>query len=127
MKPAPHAPGETIMRIIQPAGRTRRATTGEFLRGPVPMAWLRHAVELGSAAVSAGIALWFVAGMSRSTEVEATHARLGRSIGVSPRTIMRGVEALEGAGLIRVVHRVGRGSRVVLVKTPNRVSNQEMA
>ena len=47
--------------------RLARPMKGEhFLKGPVPLRWLVSAARLPGKSLHAGIALWYVAGLTRS-------------------------------------------------------------
>jgi DNA-binding transcriptional ArsR family regulator len=89
---------------------------GEFIRGPLPLAWWERACQLpGGKVLAVALALWFEAGLQK----RATDLRLPKEVaerfGVSRGAKSEGLRALEGAGLIRVV-RVGSPSvRVTLV------------
>jgi hypothetical protein len=95
---------------ISARGRVR----GEFLKGPVPLAWLSAASKLpGKAALAVGLALWFEAGRRRSQTVTLTSAILAR-FGVNRKAKYRGLASLERTGLIDVV-RVPRRNPVVTI------------
>ena len=98
-----------------PTGNTaRRRVRGEFLKGPVPLAWLSAASKLpGKAALAVGLALWFEAGRRRSQTVTLTSAILAR-FGVNRKGKYRGLASLEREGLIEVV-RVPRRNPVVTI------------
>jgi hypothetical protein len=91
--------------------RLPRPARGEqYLGGPIPAGWLERAGRLQGKALHLGIALWFAAVRSRGKNpaVVLTDALAGR-FGLKSRTTRsRSVEALEGAGLVRVERRSGR-------------------
>jgi hypothetical protein len=97
-----------------PDNPARRRVRGEFLKGPVPLAWLSAASKLpGKAVLAVGLALWFEAGRRRSNTVTLTSAILAR-FGVNRKGKYRGLASLEQAGLIEVV-RVPRRNPVVTI------------
>ena len=88
---------------------------GEFLKGPIPLAWLSRASRLrGKAALAVGLALWFEAGRRRGREVVLTTAICER-FGVNRKAKYRALFALEKANLI-VVKRVSRRNPVVTIQ-----------
>lgn len=92
-------------------GRKRkpRATQSEpFLRGPIPVWWLARAHEAGGSALAAGLALWFVRGVSGKPSPVKVTASVRRRFGLSPDRNGYGLRALEAAGLVAFVKR-GRG------------------
>jgi len=98
-------------RQTQPDRNGRR-----FLRGPVPLDWLEHAARLNASALSVGVALWYLAGVTRShTSLALSNERL-KSWGVTRYTKRRALKRLEDAGLIRAVYRKGKSPVIDLRK-----------
>lgn len=89
-------------------GQRRRLRAEPFLRGPIPLAWLAKAAQLRKPALPAGIGLWFVRGVSQRTGPIRVSAALRKKVGLSAGQMLRGLRALEGAGLVRFV-KEGRG------------------
>jgi hypothetical protein len=72
----------------QPTKRTRlpRHRAGEeFLRGPIPLAWLLRACRLSPKALAVALALWFKAGMSKNSPEVVASPGLLRRFGVGAR------------------------------------------
>jgi len=78
----------------------------EFLKGPIPLVWLRRASRLRGRALAVGIALWFKSGVTRSRRVKLTHALLQRA-GVPSRAGLRGLRLLAQDGLVTADIRTG--------------------
>jgi hypothetical protein len=94
---------------------------GEFLKGPVPLAWLSSAARLaGKAPLAVGLAIWFEAGRRRSNEFILTTAILAR-FNVSRKAKYRALEILEEARLIRVYRKPRRNPVVTILdgETPS--------
>jgi hypothetical protein len=89
-------------------GQRRRLRVEPFLRGPIPLAWLATAAQLRKPALPAGLGLWFVRGVSKKTGPVRVSAALRKKVGLSAGQMLRGLRALEGAGLVRFV-KDGRG------------------
>lgn len=89
-------------------GQRRRLGAEPFLRGPIPLAWLARAAQLRKPALPAGIALWFVRGVSNKTGAVRVSAAVRKKVGQSAGQMLRGLRALEEAGLVRFV-KDGRG------------------
>jgi hypothetical protein len=84
-------------------------TGGRLYLGPrIPLPWLTPACGLKPKDLATGLAIWFLSGLRKSTSgLELTgettsHFRLSRS------AKSRGVDALEGEGLIAVERRGGK-------------------
>ena len=58
-----------------------------FLKGPIPMAWLNAAAKLPGKTLNVGIAIWWLAGMSKTTAFKPMLALLdeARKASVSAR------------------------------------------
>ncbi len=97
---------------------TRPARKGKFLRGPVPLAWLRRAAELPGKGLAVGLALWFLRGVRKRWTVRLTRRTLLR-FGVGRKPGYLGLKYLEAAGLVRVRRHVGK-SPVVTILFPQR-------
>jgi len=90
---------------------TRKA---KFLRGPVPLAWLRRAADLPGKALAVGLALWFLRGCRKSWTVRLTRRTLAR-FGVNRKPGYLGLENLEAAGLVRACRHSGKSPMVTIV------------
>lgn len=87
---------------------------GEFLKGPIPLAWLTVASKLsGKAPLAVALAIWFEAGRGRCKEVTLTTAILNR-FGINRKAKYRALEALEKAGLISVKRKPRRNPIVAI-------------
>lgn len=99
--------------VSLPNGTTAAA---QYLRGPVPWAWLNTAAALPAKALHVGIALWFEAGRQRTRRVRLTNRLLAR-MKVSRWAKYRALDALERADLVQV-DREANGNLVVLLLQP---------
>lgn len=90
------------------AGQRRSLRAEPFLRGPIPLEWLSRAAALRKPALPAGLALWFVRGVSKKTGPIRVSAAIRKKMRLSAGQMLRGLRALEGAGLVRFV-KDGRG------------------
>ena len=82
-----------------------------FLKGPIPMAWLRAAKQAGSPAFAVGVTLWFQSGLRKGKkEFRVTNDWLGL-LGLSGRTVRRGLLQLERAGLVQRLGRAGASGK----------------
>lgn len=89
-------------------GQRRRLRAEPFLRGPIPLAWLSRAATLRKPALPAGLGLWFVRGVSKKTGPIRASAAIRKKMRLSAGQMLRGLRALESAGLVRFV-KEGRG------------------
>jgi hypothetical protein len=119
-------PNQTEVRLvatttgIQASSKPMRIK-GEFLKGPIPLAWLTVASRLkGKASLAVALAIWFEAGRSRCKEVALTSAILNR-FGVNRKAKYRALESLENAGLISA-NRKPRRNPVITILDVNYVT-----
>jgi DNA-binding transcriptional ArsR family regulator len=94
-----------------PARRTER-----FLKGPVPMSWLAAAARLPGKALAVGIALWRLAGATKSQTILLSTTEVV-PLGVDRNAKSRALRVLEQAGLVSVERRPGRLPRVTILTT----------
>jgi DNA-binding transcriptional ArsR family regulator len=69
---------------------------------------LAKAAQLRKPALPAGLGLWFVRGVSQKSGPVRASAAIRKKVGLSAGQMLRGLRALEGAGLVRFV-KEGRG------------------
>lgn len=89
-------------------GRRRRLRTEPFICGPIPLEWVARAAQLRKPALPAGLALWFVRGVTNKTGAIRVSAAVRKKVRQTAGQMLRGLRALEGAGLVRFV-KEGRG------------------
>jgi len=78
-----------------------------FLKGPVPMPWLRAAARLPGKALCVGVELWFQVGLLKSREVAVNLSRFKLN-GIGRAAASRGLAALHAAKLVSVIRHPGR-------------------
>ena len=93
--------------------RKAQIQTRPFLKGPVPLDWLKRATLLRKPAMPAGLALWFQRGLSRNVGPIRIVANLRKKFGLSAAQMLRGLRSLEADGLVRFV-KDGRGRCAVV-------------
>jgi len=79
------------------------------------MSWLARASRQPGKALHVAIALWFVAGLTKTSQVKLSRSVLD-DLGVDRHAGYRGLSALETAGLVRVVRHRGRQPVVTLLE-----------
>jgi len=94
-------------------GVKRPKTTEPFLRGPIPIAWLKRAHRAGGASLTLGLALWFVRGVSGMRGPVKVSRSVRCRFGLSADQVRYGLQRLESARLVRFAVR-GRGRCAVV-------------
>ena len=72
----------------------------------VPLDWVQTAAKLPGQALQVGIALWYMAGITKKMAVSLSNTRL-ESFGVSRSSKRRALASLEAAGLVKTTQEVG--------------------
>jgi DNA-binding transcriptional ArsR family regulator len=95
------------------AGRCS-AIPGQFIAGPVDVAWVLRASKLGVKTLLVGLLLWHLKGLRHSATVLVSNLMAERW-GVTPDAKGRALRKLEKAGLIAVERQGKRSPRVTLL------------
>jgi hypothetical protein len=110
------------LKKVADLGALRQAQTSftvrrgdRFLRGPIPMPWLRRAASQPGKALAVGIEVLHLVGMKKTMRVALNLSRM-RDAGVSRWTASRGLAALEKAGLVAVKRHPGRRPVVTVLR-----------
>ena len=98
--------------VVQWLSRPRKGE--HFLKGPVPLPWLETAARLPGRSLHAGVALWYVAGLTRSPTIPLSNIAGGK-FGLDRNAKYRALAWLECAGLVRVDRKLGRAPVVTIV------------
>lgn len=117
-----------------PAKRVRKnASTGEyvdtpftepFLKGPIPMAWLKLAAELPGKALHLGIAIWWLYPMSKTRTFRLTRKALDY-VGISRDAAYDALRRLEERRLVRVERLPGQRPKVQILLASTGETNLE--
>ena len=91
----------------------QKPNSGAFLRGPIPLSWLKAAAWLPGRTLHIGIVLWFLVGVCKLKGVKFSYRQAGE-FGIGRHAAYRGLTKLERAGLV-IVHRHRGRSPVVKV------------
>lgn len=86
----------------------------KFLKGPVPLDWLARAGQLPGKSLHVGIALWFLAGIRRTSSVALPNGIL-KLFGVDRHAKYRALNWLEQDGLIEQKRHDGCSPIVILL------------
>jgi hypothetical protein len=95
-----------------------------FLKGPIPMAWLNAAAKLQGKTLNVGLAIWWLAGMSKNTSFKITGKALDQ-LGVSRDAASDALKRLEAHGLILVKRSPGQRPTVQIVPVAQNVTKRE--
>ena len=103
---------DILVTAKKPGRKTPRHKRGErFLKGPVPWDWVVKAANISGAALTIGLAIWFIAGISNTRTIKLSNGILDE-LGVSRRTKYRSLKAMENAGLITISQLSGNSPEI---------------
>lgn len=91
-----------------------------FLKGPIPLCWLTPCSQLGGKALNVGLAIWFLAYLTKSSKVKLTHRTIEK-FGLNRHSSYRGLARIEKAGLVSVVRKTGNCPNITLLNVPDRI------
>lgn len=86
-----------------------------FLKGPIPLDWLTAAAQLPGKAINVGIALWWLAGMSKTGILKLTR-QSQLALNISKDAVRDGLRRLHQAGLIELTAQPGQRHSVRIIK-----------
>jgi len=92
---------------------------GEFIKGPIDIAWVCQAAQLGRTALLVGLGLWHLKGLRRADTFIVSNLMVAGKWGVQPDAKSRALRKLEKAGLVRIERRGKRSPLVSLVLNVN--------
>jgi hypothetical protein len=87
----------------------------KFLKGPIPLDWLTAAARLPGKAINVGIALWWLAGMSKTGALKLTR-QSQLALNISKDAERDGLRRLRQAGLIELTAQPGQRHTVRIIK-----------
>ena len=91
-------------------------SSAPFLRGPVPLAWLRLAAK--HKASSTAILVWYAKGLQKTINGVVLRPKYIQQLSLDRKTVYRQLERLEDAGLLRVHRHRGRAPLVDILDAP---------
>ena len=102
-------------KIVTPgtAPVTKTATV-YFLRGPIPLPWLKRSASLPGKAYTLGTILWWFKGMNPTKPIKVTAKSL-RDFSVSEDAYRDGLKRLEKAGLVSVARKKGQRALIEII------------
>lgn len=98
----------------QPAPLPRHSPGERFVKGPIPLDWLKAAASCGQRGEAVSLLMWYQAGLTRSNPVKLTPKVLGE-LKVHPKTARRILRRMQEVGLVNVEFRRGSSPVVTLL------------
>ena len=84
-----------------------------FIKGPIPLPWITKAACLPGKTLQVGIALWYLAGLTKNHVVRLS-SKVPKQLGVSRNAKSEALRRLEAAGLVSIEQLPGRAPQVTL-------------
>lgn len=85
-----------------------------FIKGPIPMTWVKEMLKLPASASQMSFVLWFLAGMRKTKTIKINLSRMN-DFNISKVTAWRSIHYLEKANLISVDRKPGQKLTVTLL------------
>ena len=101
-------------RVLTPPRPGAAPASPRFIKGPLPLSWLRRAAALPGKALHIALGLLYMSGLCRSATVTFKR-KTAAEFGVSPDATYDALTNLEAAGLVRVDRHRGRSPTVTIL------------
>ena len=105
-----------IPTMISPISKKSGRHTKRFIKGPIPLGWIKKAAGMEGKTLHVAVVLWFLAGFKRSRKVALSQSKL-KLFNVSRQASYRALSRLESAGLVSVERHQGRSPIVTIQLT----------
>lgn len=92
-----------------------RPVKKRFLKGSIPFDWIAAAAQLPGKTINVGIALWWLAGMSKTGVLKLTR-QSQLALNISKDAERDGLRRLQQAGLIELTAQPGQRHSVRIIK-----------
>jgi hypothetical protein len=100
-------------REPQKKSEPKKKKIGNFIKGPIPLYWIRKALKLAPCAIRIGMVLWYISGLRKSETFILSNVML-KGFNLDRHTKYRGLKLLEDAGLIEIERRFKKNPRVTI-------------
>lgn len=107
-------PVKRVRKDASTGGYVGTPFTEPFLKGPIPMAWLKSAAELPGKTLHLGIAIWWLYPMSKTQSFKLTRKALDY-VGISRDAAYDALKRLEERRLVRVERLPGQRPKVQIL------------
>jgi len=91
----------------------------KFVRGPIPLDWIKAAIPLGRKSINVCLAIWYAAGFKQSNPVKLTATMLAE-FDVTADSARKLLMRFESAGLVEVDRKRGRSPIVTILQGSKR-------
>ena len=109
----PQASGD-LLHAIKKEKKLGKKSNCPFLKGPIPIHWLASARKTSLTALTVGLYLWHLSGLTKKKTFKATNRALPL-LGLNRYAKYRGLKELEKAGLIKVKRQNKNSSEVTIL------------
>lgn len=92
----------------------RSAQRAPYIKGPIPLEWMKRASALSGKALAVALVIWYIAGLRKSPTNLPVTGKVLKAFSVGRKAGYRGLVALEVAGLVTVRREPGRCPCVTL-------------
>ena len=90
---------------------------GKFVKGPIPLNWLRAANTCGRKSISVAVLLWYASALQKSNPVKLSRDVLAE-LSLSPKTAKRVLDRMRSIGIVDVQFHRGRSPVVTILELP---------
>ena len=109
-----HNDSEITARQNKIKGTNRHIHYNKFIKGPIPLEWVKKSAKLLVKVMNIILILWYLKGLTKEDTIKMT-GKLLDDFSVSRQAMYRCLENLENAGLISVKTHIGRCTEVKII------------
>jgi hypothetical protein len=106
--------------IVSEESKPQTLRSGRFLKGPIPVEWLKKAIAAGVPALKIGLVLWYLHGLKqtwmRDSKMLLLSSRELKKWGISRTTKYQGIDQLKKAKLIQVKKSLRKNPQVKILQ-----------
>ena len=100
-------------REPQNKSEPKKKKIGSFIKGPIPLYWIKKALKLAPCAIRIGMVLWYISGLRKNETFILSNVML-KKFDIGRHTKYRGLKLLEEAGLIEIEKRFKKNPKVTI-------------
>jgi hypothetical protein len=96
----------------------RHGSGDKFIKGPIPLDWIRAASRCGRRSTCLAILLWYAAGCQRTNPIKLGPSILSE-LAIAPKTASRILERMHSMRIVSVEFHRGRSPLVTILALPS--------
>jgi len=105
---------ETELVMTKSRLESLKRQQSQFVKGPIPLTWIREASTLGANESRLAWLLWFMYGVTKGGSFTLPNKRV-EGFGIERRQKYRALSSLKKAGLISIEWSLGKSQKITII------------